>query len=122
MQLDLEKGGGILIRSFSEGKLYVNDQIIDNNVMLTSDQIIADWSPTSLENLSIADFELALERSPEVILLGTGLKQRFPNMHLITEIVRQGIGFEVMNTAAACRTFNVLASEQRQVVAALFLR
>lgn len=122
MQLDLEKGSGILIRSFEEGKLHVNDQIIDINVMLTSDEIIADWSPASLENLSIADFELALARSPEVILLGTGLKQRFPNMQLITEIVRQGIGFEIMNTAAACRTFNVLASEQRQVVAALFLR
>ena len=122
MQLDLEKGSGILIRSFEEGKLHVNDQIIDINVMLTSDEIIADWSPASLENLSIADFELALARSPEVILLGTGLKQRFPHMQLITEIVRQGIGFEIMNTAAACRTFNVLASEQRQVVAALFLR
>ena len=122
MQLDLEKGSGILIRSFSEGRLHVNDQIIDTNVILTSDEIIADWSPASLENLSIADFELALARSPEVILLGTGLKQRFPNMQLITEVVRQGIGFEIMNTAAACRTFNVLASEQRQVVAALFLR
>ncbi len=122
MQLDLEKGSGILIRSFSAGKLHVNDQIIDRHVMLTADEIISDWSPAPLENLSITDFSLALERSPEVILFGTGLTQRFPNTQLITEIVRQGIGFEIMDTAAACRTFNVLAAEQRRVVAALLLR
>jgi uncharacterized protein len=122
MQLDLEKGSGILIRSFSIGKLHVNDQIIDRHVMLTADEIISDWSPAPLENLSITDFALALERNPEVILFGTGLIQRFPNMQLITEIVRQGIGFEIMDTAAACRTFNVLAAEQRRVVAALLLR
>ena len=122
MQLDLEKGSGILIRSFSAGKLHVNDQIIDRHVMLTADEIISDWSPAPLENLSITDFALALERSPEVILFGTGLTQRFPNTQLITEIVRQGIGFEIMDTAAACRTFNVLAAEQRRVVAALLLR
>jgi len=122
MQLDLEKGSGLLIRSFSAGKLHVNDQVIDHDVMLTADEIISDWSPASPENLSIADFALALERSPEVILFGTGLTQRFPDLQLITEIIRQGIGFEVMDTAAACRTFNVLAAEQRRVVAALLVR
>jgi uncharacterized protein len=122
MQLDLEKGSGIFIRSFSAGKLRVNDQIIEQHVILTVDEIISDWSPASLESLSITDFELALERSPEVILFGTGLTQRFPSTQLITDIVRQGIGFEIMDTAAACRTFNVLAAEQRRVVAALLLR
>jgi len=122
MQLDLEKGSGLLIRSFSAGKLHVNDQVIDHDVMLTADEIISEWSPAALEYLSIADFALALEQSPEVILFGTGMTQRFPNTQLITEIVRQNIGFEVMDTAAACRTFNVLAAEQRRVVATLLLR
>jgi uncharacterized protein len=121
MQLDLEKGSGIVIRSFSEGKLHVNDRIIDRHVILTADEIISDWSPASLDNLSITDFTLALERDPEVIIFGTGLTQRFPRTQLITDIMRQGIGFETMDTAAACRTFNVLAAEQRRVVAALLL-
>ena len=122
MQLDLEKSGGIVIRSFSAGKLHVNDQIIEHHVMLTADEIISEWSPVSIEDLSIADFAPALERDPEVILFGTGSTQRFPDTGLITEIMRQGIGFETMDTAAACRTFNVLASEYRRVVAALLLR
>jgi uncharacterized protein len=122
MQLDLEKGGGIVIRSFSVGQLHVNDRIIDHHVLLTADEILAEWSPAPLENLSIADFKPALDRDPEVILFGTGPAQRFPSVRLITDIMQQGIGFETMDTAAACRTFNVLASEQRRVVAALLLR
>lgn len=122
MQLDLEKGSGIVIRSFSAGKLHVNDQIIDRHVILTADEIVTDWAPALLDNLSITDFAAALERNPEVILFGSGLEQRFPNTQLITEIMRQGIGFETMDTAAACRTFNVLAAEQRRVVAALLLQ
>lgn len=122
MQLDLEKGSGIFIRSFSVGKLHVNDQIIDHHVMLTADEIITDWSPLPLERLSITDFAPALERNPEVILFGTGPAHRFPSTRLMTDIMRQGIGFETMDTAAACRTFNVLAAEHRRVVAALLLR
>ena len=122
MQLDLEKGSGIFIRSFSAGKLHVNNQIIDRHVILTADEIILDWAPAPMENLSITDFALALQRSPEVILFGTGAAQQFPNTQLITDIMRQGIGFEIMDTAAACRTFNVLAAEQRRVVAALLLQ
>ena len=62
-----------------------------------------------------------LELEPEVILLGTGERQRFPPLALTTAILRLGIGIEVMNTAAACRTYNVLASELRRVAAALFI-
>ena len=121
MQLDRETGTGIIVRSFADGKIHVNDQIIDRHVILTADEIIVDWRPPAIENLGIADFSLALDRNPEVIIFGSGVTQRFPDTKLVTQIMREGIGFETMDTAAACRTFNVLASERRRVVAALLV-
>ena len=122
MQLDLEKGSGLVIRSFSAGEIHINDQVVTNHIILTAEEIIGEWSPPQIEKLSIDDFGLLIERDPEVILFGTGPVQRFPSVTVTTEIMQQGIGFEVMDTAAACRTFNVLVSEHRRVVAALLVR
>jgi uncharacterized protein len=121
MQFDLEKSSGIVIRSFEAGKLRVNNQTYTTPVILTRDEVIADWSLPDFAELSIADFRLALDMNPEVILFGTGQVQRFPAIPLMTEIMRAGIGIEVMDTAAACRTFNVLVGERRNVVAALII-
>jgi uncharacterized protein len=73
-------------------------------------------------NLSLADFSEVLSGAPEVIVFGTGITQTFPPGALVTDILRQGIGFEIMDTAAACRTFNVLTTERRNVIAALLVR
>ena len=121
MQLDLEKNSGIFIRSFRPGELRIGDDVIERPVILSPDRIIADWSPAPVGELSIADFELVLAAEPEVILLGTGHAQVFPPTELISGILRSGVGFEVMDTRAASRTFNVLASEGRRVVAALIV-
>jgi len=121
MQLDLEKNSGIFIRSFSPGELRVNDQIIAGPVILTPEDIIVDWRPPSIDALSIADFDAALAIGPELILFGTGARHTFPPVTLFTEIMRAGIGFEAMGTAAACRTFNVLTAEGRRVAAALIV-
>jgi uncharacterized protein len=122
MKLELENRNGLCIKSFSEGEIRIADQVLTGHVILTSEKIIGEWSPPPIEELSIADFNLILEQEPEVIVFGTGNVQRFPNGALTTGILRQGIGFEVMGTAAACRTFNVLVSEYRHVVAALLVR
>ena len=121
MQLDLEKHSGIFIRSFRPGELRIGDDVIERPVILSPEQIVADWSPAPIAELSIADFDLALATEPEVILFGTGAAQVFPPTELISGILRTGIGFEVMDTRAASRTFNVLASEGRRVVAALIV-
>lgn len=110
-----------MIRSFVAGELRINDQAFTAPVIVTTDEIIADWSPPGIAEMSIADFQPALDRDPAIILFGTGSAQHFPATTLITDIMRAGIGFEVMDTAAACRTFNVLAGEQRRVVAALLI-
>jgi uncharacterized protein len=73
------------------------------------------------ETLSIADFESLLDRKPELVVFGTGAKQRFPHPKLLASLTQKNIGVEIMNTQAACRTYNILMAEDRQVLAALLL-
>jgi len=122
MKLSAESGSGNVIRSFKPGELRLTEQTFDVHVILSATKIIRDWKPAAFSELSIADFEPAIALDPEIILFGTGEQQRFPDNALMTEIMRQGIAFEVMDTAAACRTFNVLVSEFREVVAALLVQ
>jgi len=122
MQLDREQGYGNIIRSFSTGELRINDALLSNHVIVSTEKIIENWSPANIADLSIADFGDVLGMTPEVIVFGTGPTQIFPPGALITDILRRGIGFEIMATSAACRTFNVLAAERRKVVAALLVR
>ena len=122
MKLSAESGSGNVIRSFKPGELRLTEQTFDVHVILSANKIIPDWKPAAFSELSIADFEPAIALDPEIILFGTGEQQRFPDNSLMTEIMRQGIAFEVMDTAAACRTFNVLVSEFREVVAALLVQ
>ncbi len=74
-----------------------------------------------MTDLSVSDFEHVLASQPEVVLLGTGATNIFPPRELTFAFARKGIGFEVMDTAAAARTFNVLAVEGRRVAAVLYL-
>ena len=122
MKLSAESGSGNVIRSFRPGELRLTEQTFDVHVILSANKIIRDWKPAAFLELSIADFEPAIALDPEIILFGTGEQQRFPDNALMTEIMRQGIAFEVMDTSAACRTFNVLVSEFREVVAALLVQ
>lgn len=121
MQLDREPSAGVFIRSFRPGTLRLADREIRSAVILTATEVITAWSPPDIGVMSIDDFTLALEREPELLLLGTGTRQLFPAPEIGVQIMRAGIGFEVMDTRAACRTFNVLAAEGRRVMAALLL-
>lgn len=121
MKLELDTGEGNLIRGLAEGAILVGNESLSQPFILTIDHLIRDWAPPAVEDLSPSDFEAILALEPEVILLGTGTRQRFPPARLTAAILRQGVGIEVMNTAAACRTYNVLAGEFRRVAAALFI-
>lgn len=122
MKLHADPVANNYIRGFSPGRLRVNDLVIGGHAVITPEQIIPDWSPADPERLTLGDLELVLALEPEVILLGTGLRSRLPDVQLATAIMRRGIGFEAMTTEAACRTFNVLAAEYRRVAAALLVR
>jgi uncharacterized protein len=121
MKLTADSGSGNVIRSYSPGEIHLRNEVICSNVIISRQDLITDWQPPAIKDLSIADFQPALALKPDVILFGTGVNQQFPDISLLTEIMRTGVAIEVMVTPAACRTFNVLISEQRAVVAALLV-
>lgn len=91
------------------------------NVIVTPDQIITGWAPKGFAVLAADDFAAIAALRPEVALLGTGASIRFPQPRITQVLTDARIGLEVMDTPAACRTFNILAAEGRRVAAAILL-
>jgi len=119
MKLHAEKGSGNYIQSVSTGAVLIGGQSYPVPLIVSAERIVTGWQARPVDELTMADFAQALELDPEVILLGTGGSHRFASNHLVTAVMARGIGFEVMSTAAACRTYNILTAEDRRVVAAL---
>ena len=109
------------IRSVSEHEIRIGDQRFTETVALTAEGVLTGWQPKPLASLAAEDFASILNTGPEVIVLGTGMTHVIPPRELMFAFARQGVGFEVMDTRAAARTFNVLAGENRQVAAVLYL-
>ena len=107
------------IRSVSEKGIRVHRDYYNKPFVLSGQRIVPEWNVTSIDDINEATLEVIFELKPEVVLIGTGKAQVF--LPLATQMLffRRNIGFEVMTTDAACRTFNVLATEGRHVVAAL---
>lgn len=91
----------------------------DGNLLLTADRIVSGWAPGGFTGLAVEDLSEASALGVEILLIGTGRKQRFPAHALLRPLIERRIGFEIMDLAAACRTFNVLVGEGRSVGAAL---
>jgi uncharacterized protein len=122
MKLTDETLAGInLVRAHSPGEIRVGETVIRHSCLLRADRLVQ-WRPRTLDALTLEDLEPIFELQPEIVVLGTGTRQRFPDAKLLGSVLARGIGCEVMNTAAACRTYNVLVSEDRPVVAALLLQ
>ncbi len=121
MKLHAEQGSGNYIQSVQGTTVVISGTTYTGHLIVSPERIITGWQPRPLESLTIDDFAAALELEPELILFGTGTVHRFAGNRLVTGIMGRGVGFEVMATAAACRTYNVLAGEDRRVVAALLL-
>jgi uncharacterized protein len=98
----------------------INQKIYSNSVIVMPDSL-TDWEPTNVDNLKIAHFEILVKLEPELIILGTGQTIHFPSAELLSPLIQKGIGIEIMDTAAACRTYTILASEGRKVAAALLI-
>lgn len=109
------------IRAYKPGVIKVNELILTRSVIVAREQLIENWAPQRLNELSAKDFALILPLKPAILLLGTGEKLVFPAIGLYGELINQGIGVEIMDTSAACRTYNALAAENRNVVAALII-
>jgi uncharacterized protein len=108
-----------VIRAHGNGELRVNETVHRGAVILSASTAIAEPNILNLDDLIAIDVARILELEPELVLLGTGARQSFPPAAFGAQFLRAGIGFEVMDTGAASRTFNVLVGEQRRVVALL---
>ena len=106
---------------YGDGYVLVNGQRHESNLIVTPEQLLP-WSAASFDALTEADFQAFLALKPEILLLGTGPKQRFPHPRLSQALAAQHIGVEAMDLRAACRTYNILMAEERRVAAALLFR
>ena len=105
--------------AYGEDYVSVNAVRHQDNLIVLPYQLIEEWTPASFSTLSPAAFDLLATLDAEIILLGTGKLLRFPSPELMQSLMQARKGIEVMDTQAACRTFNVLAGEKRKVAAAL---
>ena len=122
MKFDLTRAAGQnAITAYGDGYVMVNGARHEKNLILLADRIL-EWNVEGFAALGVADFERLAELDPEVVLLGTGARLRFPPVQLTRPLIEARRGLEVMDMQAACRTFNILVSEGRRVVAALLLR
>ncbi|MDJ0956061.1 MAG: Mth938-like domain-containing protein [Arenicellales bacterium] len=111
----------LLIRAYTADQITVGNTHYRTSIMVTPTRVITDWTQSTVADLAERDFRLMLEFGPEVVLLGTGHHMVFPPPSITHPLVNQSIGLEVMDTAAACRTYNILAGEGRNVLAALII-
>ena len=120
MDLTLQKPGDhLFIRAVSNQGIRIADDWYQGPLILSTSRLITDWDVTSIEKIGETLLQPVFDLAPDIVLLGTGAQQHFLPAELMMAFYRRGIGAEVMSTHAACRTFNVLAFEERRVVAAL---
>jgi uncharacterized protein len=108
-----------LFTAYGDDYVAVNQQKHEKNLIVLPENLIPEWSTATIETLAETDMQKLLELGVEVILLGTGKRLRFPAGALMRPFAPAGIGLEIMDLQAACRTYNILASEGRKVAAAL---
>lgn len=108
------------ITGYGPDHVLVNGVRHETSLVVLPDEVVGGWT-SHFEALAAQDFDLVLMRVPEIVLLGTGSRLCFPPAMLYAGLLKASIGVEVMDTAAACRTFNILAAEGRRVAAALIL-
>ena len=99
----------------------VNELELRRSFVLSPEELLDDWRPRNIDELQPADMDALLALQPALVLLGSGARQRFPAPAVLAACLGRGIGIEVMDNAAAARTFNLLAGEGRRVVAGFLL-
>jgi uncharacterized protein len=120
VKLHLSNAAGInLFTAHGDGYVAVNNERHETNLIVLPESIVADWTKASVLTVTADDMSKLLALETGIILLGTGNRLRFPPGPLLRPFAQAGIGIEIMDLPAACRTYNILASEGRQVAAAL---
>src|SRR5690348_13682824 len=120
LQLD-ENRATYQIRAYQPGTLQINDKTLTTSTIVTPNDLIENWPPQTAAELTTESFNPIIELKPDILLIGTGSKHILLPVTLYGELINQGIGVEIMDTSAACRTFNALSAEDRNVAAALII-
>ena len=116
-----EAVGKNAITGYGEGYVMVNRVRHQRTLVVLPDRLVTDWAATTFGALNADHLAALLPLDAEIILLGTGATLRFPRAEIMAPLIRAGVGYEVMDIQAACRTYNILVSEERKVAAALLL-
>ena len=122
MKFHLSTGTGNVFTGYGPGYVEINKVRHEANLVVFPDHLSSGWAAHGFAGLVVEDFTSLLEWQPEIVLLGTGAAIRFPHPRVYAGLTAARIGVDVMDVQAACRTFNVLASEGRRVAAALIVR
>jgi uncharacterized protein len=122
MKLSLTRAEGQnLVTGYGDGYVSINHERHNRSILVAPDAPVQDWAPQDFETLSAGDLAPVLELKPEIVILGTGQSLRFPPPAVTRVLVDARIGYEIMDTKAACRTYNILMAEGRHVVAAILI-
>ena len=122
MELNLERPRDYLfVRRADAHTVVVADRPFTASILLTRDKVIDDWNVADVAAMTPAHVEPILALEPDVVLLGTGARQQFPSQAVLAAFLQHGVGVEAMDNSAAARTWDILASEGRNVVAAFIV-
>ncbi|VAW61765.1 hypothetical protein MNBD_GAMMA11-2227 [hydrothermal vent metagenome] len=113
--------GSYIIRAFSDNKIEINNTCYENSLVISKHHLDADWGISHITQMTHEVWQKLIKDKPEVILIGTGSTLVFPHPSSYAPTIEQGIGVEFMDSGAACRTYNVLLSEERRVLAGIIL-
>lgn len=113
--------GANTITGYGDGYVEINKTPYAHAVVLSSDGAISEWPAQSFADLEAQHFAQLVDLKPELVLIGTGSRQRFPKPELLKSLIQAKIGFEIMDSQAACRTYNILVGEGRKVLLALIV-
>jgi uncharacterized protein len=113
--------GQNMFTGYGADHVMVNHARYERSLIVLPDHIIENWNARAFEDVTVEHFDFVLSLQPEMVLFGTGAMLRFPHPRLTRSLIEAGIGVEVMDTAAACRTYNILTAEGRRVAAVLLI-
>ena len=112
---------GYYISGYEAGTILVNGSPKTTSFIISLEQLIDDWEPAHIDELRIQHLQPLLQLQPELVLIGTGDALKFPSIEHYACLIQQNIGVEIMDSAAACRTYNILLGEGRKVAAGIIL-
>lgn len=114
-----DRGQGHRITAYGDDFIAVGETVIRHSLVVLPDRLVRDWLDEGAHEPDLRAMQALTTLGVDIVLLGTGRRQRFPSAEQFAAVTAAGIGLEVMDTAAACRTYNILAGEGRLVAAAL---